>query len=167
MKWYFCWMCLVRAQNCGSRNRIITAWLSQNNSVGIFCECLSSSKKERSQARCCLALLSAMYSDSMVESATMLCCLLDQEIAPQLLMKTKPEVEQELSGSCDHPALEYLWKSMLHAIEAEFHVLCGLNVPEHVLHCLPVTEHGFGAEVAECSNDVGNVWAGPEHEVHQ
>ena len=111
-KWYFCWMCLVRVQNCGSQDRIIAAWFSQNNSVGVFCECPSSLKKEQSQARCCSALLSQMYSDSVVESATMLCCLLDQEIAPWLLMKIKPEVEQELSGSCDHPTLECPWKSM-------------------------------------------------------
>ena len=34
----------------------------------------------------------------------MLCCLLDQEIGPRLLINRKPEVDRELSGSWDHPA---------------------------------------------------------------
>ena len=59
---------------------MMAAWLSQNNSVGAFCVWPTSSKNAQSQARCCPALLSPMYSDSVVESATMLCCLLDQEM---------------------------------------------------------------------------------------
>jgi len=83
------------------------AWLSQNNSMEAFCKCLISLKKDRSQARCCPVLLSPMYdSDSIVESATILCSLLDQEMAPWLLINTKPEVERELSGSWDQPASE-------------------------------------------------------------
>ena len=56
-------------------------------------------------------------------SVTMLCCLLDQEIGPQLLMNRKPEVDQELSGSWDHPASVYPWKSK--SIESSF--LSNLN----------------------------------------
>jgi len=85
---------------------MMATWLSQNNSMGAFCECPISLKKDQSQVRCCPALLSLMDSDSVVESATIPCNLLDQEMAPQLLINTKPEVEQELSGSWDHPALE-------------------------------------------------------------
>ena len=62
-------------------------------------------------SRCCPALLSPIYSDSVVESATMLCCLLDQEIGPRLLINRKPEVDQELLESWDHLALVYPWKS--------------------------------------------------------
>ena len=89
----------------------MAAWLLQNNSVGPFCGCPISSKKVQSHARCCPALLSPIYSDFVVESVTMLCCLLDQEIAPWLLMNRKPEVDRELLGSWDHLASEYPWKS--------------------------------------------------------
>ena len=108
MKWYFCWICLVCAQNCRSWQRIMAAWLSLNSSVGPFCVCPISLKK---LVRCCPALLSPMYSDLVVESVTILCCLLDQEMAPQLLINKKLEVDQELLGSWDHPASEYPWKS--------------------------------------------------------
>ena len=94
-----------------SWQRIMAAWLSLNSSVGPFCVCPISLKKLQSHARCCPALLSPMYSDLVVESATILCCLLDQEMALQLLINKKLEVDRELSGSWDYPASEYPWKS--------------------------------------------------------
>ena len=110
-KWYFRWICLVHAQNCRLQQRIMAAWLSLNSSVGPFCVCPISLKKLQSHARCCPELLSPMYSDSVVESTTILCCLLDQEMAPRLLINKKLEVDRELLGSWDHPASEYPWKS--------------------------------------------------------
>ena len=108
--WYFYWICLVRAWNCGSWDRMMAAWLSQWSVVGPFCGCPISSKNVWSHARCCPVRLSSMYSDSVVERATILCCLLDQEMALRLLRNRYPKVERELSGFCDHPASEYPWK---------------------------------------------------------
>ena len=57
-------------------------------------------------------LLSPMYSDSVVERATIGWSLLDHPIAPWLLMKTNPEVDLEVSESPDQSASENPWNVM-------------------------------------------------------
>src|SRR5258707_13926647 len=90
-------MCLVRARNCASLVRMIAAWLSQWRVVGVTCLCPISEKNVRSHARCCPALLKPMYSDSVVDNATILWCLLAHDIAPRFVMKENPEVDRDES----------------------------------------------------------------------
>jgi hypothetical protein len=75
---------------------MIAASLLQNSSVASLAACLISSKNDRSQAMCCPALLSPMYSDSVDDNDTIDCILLDQAMAPLLLMKMYPEVDREV-----------------------------------------------------------------------
>ena len=60
---------------------MMTPWLLQWRIVGSFYGCPMSLKNVWSHARCCLAELSSMYSDSIVDNMTMTWHLLHQEIA--------------------------------------------------------------------------------------
>lgn len=92
--------------------RMMAAWLLQQSSVGPGLGCLSSTWNVWSHMRCCPAVLSLIYSDSVDDMAAIVWCLLDQPMAPPLLIKTKPEVDLEVSQSLHQSVSVQPWKSI-------------------------------------------------------
>ena len=57
-----------------------------------------------------------MYSDSVLDRATIDCHLLAQDTAALFVMNTYPEVDLDVSGSLDQSVSVYPWKSILRDI---------------------------------------------------
>src|SRR5947209_13662684 len=92
-------MCLDRLWWTGFAASAIDPWLSPYIVSVSFVDIPLSWLSGTSQFNSLQASDRPMYSDSVVESATMSCCLLLHEMGPPLWRVTKPEVDLRLSVS--------------------------------------------------------------------
>src|SRR5271155_5482678 len=106
-------MCLARAWDTGFFARAMALWLSEKRSVGsseLPFEWPSSARSVLIHFNSFVASVRAIYSDSIVDNATVGCRRLFHSIAPLLSMTVYSIVECRVSISPAHSASEYPWR---------------------------------------------------------
>src|SRR5882724_500362 len=93
MKWNRRSICFVLTWNWPSLDRAMVAWLLQFNTVGVDNGLVISRRNALSQRASFVAWAAAMYSASVVESATRGCFLELQLTAPPFIRNAYPEME--------------------------------------------------------------------------